>query len=143
MKTILILFTGLFLTSGIAVGQDVLLIMGPDLQSEDVAYNAIKVDSNSEIGNISGQHISHYANGFVESKGTFYKGQKNGLWMSWSEDGAPLNQAYYTHGQKDGTWKVWDEKGTLRYLMYYKNGERTKTWQVFDESGQLVEEKQY
>lgn len=138
MKKIINIAIALVFGSQIAYAQDVMLITGPDLSNNELAYST--VDASADLNN---SHLSYHLDGTLESKGSYYKGQKNGLWMSWSEDGAPLNQAYYTNGQKDGAWKVWDENGTLRYEMYYKHGKRVKTWKVFDENGALLEEKTY
>ena len=51
--------------------------------------------------------------------------------------------SYDKKGNKDGVWKSWDENGTLRVVTKYKNGMRVGTWKTWNENGVLTGEKSY
>ena len=52
-------------------------------------------------------------------------------------------KAHYNKGEKDGKWFIWDENGKMRYQMVYENGNKTDTWYMWDENENLISEKTF
>lgn len=151
MRSLVFLFLSVFLTTSLW-SQEVVMLFGDQYvmtdQSFDGKYSGFLHHEDApytvdDDGLITGQHFTFYETGQIESKGTYQKGEKHGVWQRFDENGNKLSQAYYTYGAKDGPWKIWDEQGTLRMEMFYKNGKRAKTWKVYNEQGELVETKDY
>lgn len=90
-----------------------------------------------------GEVVYFNASGFVEEKGHYAQGKKEGAWSQYSSQGSLLGEAYYKDGQKDGIWTVWDEKGIKRYHMVYSMGKKVDTWKMWDENSVLVSERTY
>ena len=78
------------------------------------------------------------------NKGLLLDGYKVGMWISRDKEGNTTSIASYDKkGNKDGVWKSWDENGTLRVVTKYKNGMRVGTWKTWNENGVLTGEKSY
>lgn len=113
---------------------------GQHLAYYDYNDNPYTVD---DEGLITGNWASFHENGTYESKGSLFKGEKNGLWRNWDRNGNLISEAHFHYGQKDGNWKVWSPEGELLYDMYYDEGKRVKTWKVYNENGDLIDQKSY
>ena len=94
-------------------------------------------------GLLNGSIIFYHPSGYIEEKGNYKLGQKDGLWIQYSVSGNILGEAYYNDGKKDGIWIVWDEQGTKRYHMVYSMGKKVDTWKMWDEHAVLVSERIY
>lgn len=115
----------------------------------------------------TGEHITSYDNGQIESVRNFIKGledgvskyydaqgnlielrawsngKKHGTWVTYNALGKKTGEANYENDLKHGKWYIWDDNGTLRYEMMYTRGKKTGSWFMWDEQGKLLEEKEY
>lgn len=66
------------------------------------------------------------------------KGQPDGVWVSWYENGNKNSQGTYVNGKWHGVYRVWYPNGNLRYTGEYDNGVRVGVWKFYDSTGTLV-----
>src|SRR6056297_2354157 len=138
--------TALILATTALYGQNVKLVFDQHYIEEDKGFDGQHLafyDYNDQPysvddeGLVTGQYATFHENGMYASKGTLYKGEKNGLWRDWDNNGNLVSEAQFHYGQKDGNWKVWSKDGVLLYDMYYDKGKRVKTWKVYNKIGEL------
>lgn len=85
-----------------------------------------------------------YEGGALKIEGDFDENQKrNGLWISYYEDGTKWSESFYVHGLKDGHSVTFYPNGSVRYVGEYKDDIQTGNWRFFDESGELAREENY
>ena len=87
-----------------------------------------------EDGEKTGEWLTYYDNGNIESKGSYISGDKDYIW----EDKNGLWQYFYKNGilKEEGEFIVYESYGTK------KNG-RHGVWKEYHDNGQLKVELQY
>ncbi len=68
---------------------------------------------------------------------------RNGLWLSYYENGSKWSESMYVHGKKNGHSVTFFPNGKIRYIGEYKDDEKSGNWRFFDEVGLLVSEENY
>ena len=71
------------------------------------------------------------------------KGNRNGKWVFYSEQGTELSIMVYTVGKRDGFSIVKYPNGALHYRGEYRNDEMVGVWTTYDEKGKIISEKDY
>ena len=71
------------------------------------------------------------------------KGNRNGKWVFYSEQGTELSIMIYTVGKRDGFSIVKYPNGALHYRGEYRNDEMVGVWTTYDEKGKIISEKDY
>ena len=71
------------------------------------------------------------------------KGNRNGKWVFYSEQGTELSIMVYTLGKRDGFSIVKYPNGALHYRGEYRNDEMVGVWTTYDEKGKIISEKDY
>ena len=66
------------------------------------------------------------------------KGEPEGVWVSWYENGNKNSQGTYENGQWQGVYRVWYPNGNLHYTGEYDKGVRVGVWKFYDSTGNLV-----
>ena len=66
------------------------------------------------------------------------KGQPEGVWVSWYDNGTKNSQGPYENGQWQGLYRVWYPNGTLHYTGEYDKGVRVGVWKFYDSTGTLI-----
>ncbi len=103
--------------------------------------------SNSQTDNLDVIHKDYeefYPSGALKIEGDFdEKKQRNGLWVSYYENGIKWSESFYVHGLKEGHSVTFHPNGKVRYIGEYKDDKQTGNWRFFDESGELVREENY
>ena len=98
--------------------------------------------SNSEIK--PGDFTEYHPNGAVKMKGIYNDSlQREGLWISYYDNGNKWSESYYTKGKKDGHSITFFPNGQIRYVGEYKNDLKTGTWTFYDEEGNISKEEKY
>lgn len=54
-----------------------------------------------------------YPDGAVRSEGTWWRGQKHGLFTHWHPNGQKAREVTYHYGRAQGLFQEWDEQGQL------------------------------
>lgn len=85
-----------------------------------------------------------YESGALKIEGDFDENQaRNGLWISYYEDGKKWSESLYLHGKKEGHSVTFFPNGKVRYIGEYKNDEKFGLWRFYDEAGELMNEETY
>lgn len=71
------------------------------------------------------------------------KGNRDGKWVFYSQDGKELSMTVYNQGVRDGYSIVKYPNGALHYRGEYHNDTMVGTWVTYDEKGTLINEKDY
>ena len=62
-------------------------------------------------------------------------GLRNGVCISWYENGNKNSEAKYVDGKEDGKYRVWHENGKLYYKGQYDMGRKIGVWTFYDTLG--------
>ncbi len=85
-------------------------------------------------------HIEHYTNGNVWIKGQLNsKGQEEGIWEGFYENGNIRRRTPYKEGKEDGIEEVFYKNGNIRERMPFKAGKMDGIEEWFDEQGNITE----
>lgn len=82
-----------------------------------------------------------YDNGQPKIKGMIVDGQRDGLWVSFYEDGVRWTEENYINGKLEGRTINFYPSGLLRFRGQYMDGEKAGLWQFYDEEGKLIREE--
>jgi len=83
-------------------------------------------------------HIEYYSNGKVWSKGQLNsKGQREGLWEWFYENGNIRMRTPYKGGEIDGIEELFYENGNISWRIPYKEGNKDGIEEVFNENGNI------
>ncbi|MEO8066437.1 MAG: hypothetical protein ABI599_01965 [Flavobacteriales bacterium] len=83
------------------------------------------------------------ADGRLSMEGYKRKGQRHGVWTSYTQDGRVKSRTAYTDGKLDGDCVVFRENGQLYYQGSYKNGLETGEWKFYGPDGALEKTVQH
>lgn len=97
---------------------------------------------NSEIK--PGEYFEYHESGGIKIKG-FYNNNllREGLWISYYENGTKWSEAYYVDGKRDGHNLTFYPNGKVRYIGEYKNDLKVGEWSFYDEAGILTKTENY
>lgn len=71
------------------------------------------------------------------------KGEREGIWKYFSEQGVEISVTVYNAGKKDGHIIVKRPNGALSYVGEYAMDEPIGIWKMYNENGELIETKDY
>jgi len=66
---------------------------------------------------------SFWPNGNIQAMGYFYRGERNGKWKLFSEEGKVVFEGYYKLGQKHGPQTSFLSNGSISIIEVYSNDE--------------------
>lgn len=91
-----------------------------------------------------GEYFEYYPSGGVKIRG-FHNDQLNreGLWISYYEEGTKWSESYYLNGKRDGHSLTFYPNGQIRYVGEYKDDKKTGTWTFYNETGAVTKEEKY
>ncbi len=69
------------------------------------------------------------------AEGQYVDGEQDGAWMSWWDNGQPLDETHYQHGVKHGAWTVRAENGVLMVQGEYRLGKEHGAWTWWHRNG--------
>ena len=85
-------------------------------------------------------HIDYFSNGNVKFKGQKNSsGQREGLWVTFYENGNIQSRTPYVEGEKDGIEEWFYPNGNIQWRTPYVEGEEDGIEERFDEHGYIVE----
>lgn len=78
-----------------------------------------------------------------EEKNNFNeKGEKNGYWEEYYDNGIIQSKGTYVDGDKEGYWEFYDTNGKLRMSGFYKTNKKSGNWSLYN-NGNLISTKFY
>jgi len=98
----------------------------------------------SSTGIKAGEYFEYYSSGGIKIKG-FHNSKllREGLWISYYEDGTKWSESYYRDGKREGHSLTFFPNGEIRYVGEYTNDKKTGVWSFYDETGKLLKEEKY
>ena len=99
-----------------------------------------KYDKNGKI-----VHAWIYDNtGKVTAEGIITeKGEKEGMWKFYYENGAVRAEGKYLHNQRTGPWKFYGRDGKLEQTGTYRRGKAEGTWRWYFDNSALRREEEF
>ena len=95
------------------------------------AYTQINLGSGGE----SVTTTLYYDSGEKMSEGEMQKGQENGEWTQWHENGNIKSVGYYTNGLQDSLWQWYDESGVQTCSGTFLLGKENGNWMHYFPNG--------
>jgi hypothetical protein len=83
-----------------------------------------------------GLWLSWHENGKLASQGVMIDDQKHGPWMQWHSNGNVESQGSYNHGQEQGLWSFWYADGQKEMEGHYVDGKMDGVWTTWTPSGE-------
>lgn len=71
------------------------------------------------------------------------KGNRNGKWSFYNENGLELSTTMYDRGKKHGHSIVKHPNGAVFYIGEYFQDKKVGVWTIYDQSGKIMEEKDF
>lgn len=82
-----------------------------------------------------GAYREYFPNGQIFVEGAYEKGDQQGQWTYWHDNGQKNRTVNYTNGVPDGSWEVYRRDGSLEAKRSFVNGSRNGEWTVYDTNG--------
>lgn len=96
----------------------------------------------AEDGSIEKSYI--FKNGTMIGEGIVTeKGEKNGYWKEYYDDGKLRAEGKYNKDKKTGNWKYYYRNGGTEQEGAYKDGKPEGPWRWYYETGELLREENY
>lgn len=85
-----------------------------------------------------------YPNGTVKIEGNYNENEKrNGLWVSYYDNGVKWSETHYTNGLKNGHTISFFPNGKPRYIGEYQDDKQTGDWFFYNETGVQIDSIRY
>lgn len=98
----------------------------------------------TEETSLAGDYIENYPNGKLKMEGKLnVNGNRDGLWISYYENGTKWSESYYDDGSREGHSLSFFPSGQTRYIGEYKNDKKIGVWKFYDEDGELFKEETF
>jgi antitoxin component YwqK of YwqJK toxin-antitoxin module len=107
------------------------------VESNELESQEITKPQNSEVK--PGEYFEYHESGGIKIRG-FYNDDltREGLWLSYYENGIKWSEAYYSAGKRDGHNITFYPSGKIRFVGEYKDDKKTGTWTFYDETGAVT-----
>lgn len=113
---------------------------------KDEPFNGkVKGKANGNIinGKKDGLWLSYHDNGQLDSKGEYKNGEMNGAWVYYHNNGILIGKGNWHKGKRDGLWERYYNNGRLWYKGQYNKGVQHGHWATYEHDGQLTEKGHY
>ena len=101
----------------------------------------IKVESSEPIGQPQkiGDWTYYTRQGKSLQKGTYVRGEREGLFTWWYPDGQLHARGDFIAGSPHGEWTWWHANGTTKAVGFYNHGTQAGDWVSWDDTGVQLE----
>jgi hypothetical protein len=90
----------------------------------------------SYVGDMKqGLWLSWHENGKLASQGVMVDDEKQGPWMQWHTNGNVESKGSYNHGHEDGLWSFWYADGQKEMEGKFVDGQMDGVWKTWTPSG--------
>ena len=76
--------------------------------------------------------------GQISELGYLIDGRKEGLWISWNEQGNKLSEIFWADDRMEGPFKAWHPNGQVKVAGQTRDGEVDGPWTEYYASGQIA-----
>lgn len=84
-----------------------------------------------------------HPNGKLKITGNLVKNIRQGLWISYYQDGKVWSETNYSDGKKHGKSTSYYTNGNLRYLGHFTEDKKDGQWFFYNEEGEFEKEIDY
>ena len=95
---------------------------------ETLVNSNVDVEANNQIDTL----IDYYNNGNVKISGCFLKNKRDGVWISYFENGTKQSVHHYKNGLLNGSIEVFLNSGKLLYQGFYVEGLKHGKWLYYN-----------
>ncbi|NND94036.1 MAG: hypothetical protein HKN45_04175 [Flavobacteriales bacterium] len=88
-------------------------------------------------------YVEVYDSGQPKIKGAMVDGERDGLWVSFYENGVRWSEENYMKGVREGRVINFYPNGIIRYRGQYIDDKKAGLWQFYDEEGKLIREENF
>lgn len=82
----------------------------------------------------------YYENGQLRLFGNYNEDEeRDGLWVSYFDDGTIWSECEYKNGKKDGLNNAYYSNGKIRFTGFWKENQRIGDWKSYSENGELLD----
>lgn len=75
------------------------------------------------FGKLNGEYFEYYSNGNISERGVYSNDEPSNFHISWHENGAKASEGYYDEsGRKNGVWLSWYDDGCRDEFTTYNHG---------------------
>jgi antitoxin component YwqK of YwqJK toxin-antitoxin module len=114
------------------------------IDSVEVSVDRSEIEPEEQVSTTPGESIEYHPNGAVKMKGMLDEnGERNGLWVSFYDNGTKWSESYYINGKRHGHSITFFPNGQIRYIGEYLNDEKTGSWKFYTEDGILQKEENF
>jgi antitoxin component YwqK of YwqJK toxin-antitoxin module len=85
----------------------------------------------------------YYPNHKKYMEGEYKNSKREGLWVSWFQNGNKWSEGSFKAGLNDGKRIIYYETGKKYIEGTYKDGEKIGVWRFYDENGKIIKEENY
>ncbi len=85
----------------------------------------------------------YFPNGNIETEGSLQAGKKNGLWLTYKNDGFKYLEENYKNDQLHGEFTMWYRSGSVNYQGEYFEGKPHGEWKFFKADGSATKRVVY
>jgi len=97
----------------------------------------------TEKGEKEGDWKYYYDNGAVRSEGSYIHNKKTGVWKYYYRNGKTEQTGTYRNGKENGVWRWYYDDGSLRREEEYFNGKEDGHYVEYDREGNVIAEGNY
>jgi len=71
------------------------------------------------------------------------EGMRDGVCISWYENGNKNSEVKYINGKEDGKYQVWHPNGKIYIKGRYDMGRKIGTWEIYDSLGVKTKDEKF
>ena len=124
---------------------DVMIIHDPRPWAQSRGMNGLQLTDYGEFPR--GEHHRYYFDEDnhtqLAAEGSYVDGLKQGLWLSWHENGKLASQGVMIDDQMHGPWFNWHSNGNIESQGSYNHGHEEGLWSFWYADGQKEAEGKY
>lgn len=116
-----------------------------DFNTKEIVSSKKEINSDKNVINKRKRDYQEfYPNGAVKIEGNLNDNkERNGLWISYYENGVKWSESYYINGAKNGHSITFYPNGKVRYMGEYKDNNQIGTWYFYNENGAKIDSVKY
>ncbi|MDX1350544.1 MAG: hypothetical protein R3279_09865 [Putridiphycobacter sp.] len=121
-----------------------ILILSLSFSCTETTIDKRTTNHSVEEVNTTGLQEQYYPNGQLKMSGKLNNnGQKEGIWISYFENGKKNSESNFKNGVNDGYSMVWYPNGNVRYFGDYKDGKKVGDWTFYNEEGVFIKTESF
>ena len=115
------------------------IIWGCNVDNTEKLTDTNIIQMKTELNQVvSDTIIERYASGNVKISGSYSNNKRDGLWISFFENGSKQSVHNYKEGKLNGQITVFNTNGSLLYQGFYIDDKKHGKWNYYNNKQELV-----